>query len=79
MKNPEKKPFFSKGKFFDSFEEMVDYRKKWPDMPLDIEWFKEEMRGIINCIELNKECNPGFTNRQAWGVLRMDTDWIREE
>ena len=64
--------FFTKGKVFQKFEDLVEYEKTWPDQPLDLEWFKTELSHRELEARANKEAHgDAFTNRMAWKLLRM--------
>lgn len=76
----ENSKYYSYGKYFDSSDEMLAYCRKWPDLPLDIEEFERQMQMRIDEAKLNFQCSRGrWTNRDAYKLLRMHTDWVEEK
>lgn len=68
------------GKYFETLEDLKQYHEKWPDLPLDIEEFERQMQMRINEAKMNFECSGGrWTNRDAYKLLRMQTDWVEEK
>jgi len=70
--------FYCKGKFFDTFDEMMEYNKKWPDSPLDLAHYREFLDQRFKEAELNVNANPDITNRTIFKMLRWCTDWTDE-
>ena len=76
----EKQQFFSHGNFFDDEEEFFKFVKEWPDLPFDLEEFKRQMNFRIKEAEINNEIREGkMTNREAYKIFRLATDWAVEE
>lgn len=67
--------FYIKGKFFQTFEEMMEYAKKWPDEPVDLNHYREFLDERFIEAQANAAMNPNFTNRTAFELLRMNTNW----
>lgn len=72
----EKEKFFAKGKYFDSFEELLEYERKWPEMQLDLQDFKNFLDQRYREAEMNLKFRGTFTNKEAYLLLRGTTDWI---
>jgi hypothetical protein len=73
-----KQKYYYHGKFFDTFEEMVDYAKAFPEMPFDIEYFKQFLNDRYKEAEMNNELKESVTNRFVFKLLRKQTDWVTE-
>lgn len=72
----EKKDFYLHGKYFDTFEEMMDFGGKWPDMPLDLDAFRRFLDQRYDEAKLNFELREGkFTNRAAYYFLYVNCEW----
>ncbi len=68
--------FYSHGKFFDNEEDFWKYTHEWPDLPLDLEEFKNQMSQRIREVEINNEMRGGkLTNREAYQILGLSTVW----
>lgn len=71
--------FYAHGKFFETLEEMKKYCIDWPNMPLDLQEFKHQMTIRILEIETNNLMREGkITNKEAYQILRLSTDWVVE-
>ena len=70
------KDYFFHGKFFDTMEEMLDYARKWPESPVDLEWFKTFLDQRYQEAILNAQMNPEFDNIDLFRMLRVSTDWV---
>ncbi len=69
--------YYSHGKLFSQFDDLMKFRAEWPDMPCDVDEFKREMGLRVREIEMNMQMSGGtLTNLQAHAILRMSTDWI---
>jgi hypothetical protein len=69
--------YFSHRKYFETLEEMLQYCENWGDMPLDLKEFENQMKIRIQEAKDNYELRGGnFTNRDAYRLLRMSTDWV---
>jgi hypothetical protein len=66
------------GRCFHTLDEMIEYGKNFPDMPFDFEWFKSWISSRIMEAVTNSQINPEMTNREAYGILRMSTDWVEK-
>ena len=68
--------FYAHGETFETFEKMSNYCKIWPDMPCDLYEFKKQMDIRVNEIEMNMQLRSyELTNRAAYLMLRLVTDW----
>lgn len=71
--------YYAHGKFFDDKEEFINFCKNWPGMPFDLDEFKRQMQIRIREAELNNEVRGGnLTNREAYQILRIATDWAMD-
>lgn len=70
---------FLHGKMFQSIEEATEYHLKWRDSPIDLEEYRKFLDERFNEACMNAELNPAFTNRTAFLLLRMTTDWIEDK
>jgi hypothetical protein len=68
-----------KGKTFKSLEEATAYEKKWRDEPADLDDFKRFLSQRCHEASMNADCNPNFTNRLLYKLLRMHTDWVEDD
>lgn len=59
------------GKQFMSLIEAIEYERKWPEMPLDLEQFKKFLELRFHEAETNSSINPYFTNRMMYELLKM--------
>lgn len=74
------KKFYVYGKFFETKEEFRKFVLEWPDLPLDLEEFKRQMDMKVHEVEVNNQVRGGkLTNREAYQILRMCTDWASLE
>lgn len=74
---PKIKRFSIHGKFFDTFEEMINYSLDFAELPLDIKEFEKQMSLRVDEAKMNSQ-NPNFTNRMMYKLLRSYTDWAVE-
>jgi hypothetical protein len=65
------KEFFSHGKYFDSFEEMMEYCKGFGSLPCDTDYFQNFLDDRFTEILINKQMNPLFTNNDAFDLLSL--------
>lgn len=70
--------FFYKGKTFDNEKDFSEYVAAWPDMPLDLKQFEDDLRTRVWEAAMNSAMNEGFTNRDAYKLIRLATDWALE-
>jgi len=71
--------FFYRGQIFDNEEAFFKYAKEWPDLPFDLVDFRSEMANRIKEAEINNQIRGGkMTNREAYQILRLSTDWAIE-
>jgi hypothetical protein len=73
------KEFYYHGKSFESMDEMVEYALSWPDLPVDLEDFRDFLEQRFKEAEMNVAANPNFSNRTLYLLLRMNTDWATVE
>lgn len=72
--------YYAHGKLFDDKEEFWKFIQEWPDMPVDIEEFKHQMDLRIKELEMNNQVRgKRLTNRQAYRILRLCTDWAESD
>lgn len=68
--------FYARGKVFYDQEDFLQFCYDWPDLQFDLEDFKREMEMRIKEAELNNHIRHGqMTNREAYRILRLCTDW----
>lgn len=71
--------YFYRGKFFDKETDFMKFVDEWPDLPFDMEDFKTQMEVEIETMEANslfrEKSGEKFTNRDAYRLLRLITDW----
>ena len=65
----EKEQFYSKGKFFDSFDELLEFERKWPNMQLDLVEYKKFLDERYKEAEMNLKLRGSFTNKEAYSIL----------
>lgn len=69
----EKQAYFA-GKYFDTVDEMLEYSSKFPDMPLDLEWYRDfldmRFREAEHTAQIWQSQRQVFTNRHAILVLK---------
>ncbi len=71
-----KNQYYAHGKFFDSMDEFLQFCQEWGDMPFDLEEFKRQMQNRIVEADTNNQVRGGtLTNREAYKILRLSTDW----
>ena len=71
-----KTQYYAHGKFFDNERDFWIYCYEWENMPFDLEDFKRQMDLRIKEAEMNNAMRDGkMTNRQAYQILRLSTDW----
>lgn len=72
--------FYAHGKCFDNEDDFFKFCAEWPDMPFDLEEFKKQMEVRIREAEINNQLREGkMTNRQAYYLLRLSTDWALDK
>jgi len=71
----EKKAFYQ-GKYFESVEEMLKYRKQWPYEQVDLNAYEEFLKQRLGEAKINLELRGSFTNLEAYRLLRMNTDFV---
>ena len=74
-----KKDFYCLGKYFSTFEEMMEFNDKWPEMEVDLDYLKMFFDDRFKEAKMNKQANPSFTNRQAFTLLKMSCEWCERE
>lgn len=74
-----KSNYYSRGKFFNTFEEMMEALKIWNDEPCDLEYYRQFLDERFREAEMNVHANPEVTNRTIFRLLRMNTDWVDRE
>ena len=79
MTEASKNNYYSRGKFFETFQEMVEALKIWDDEPCDLAYYREFLDERFREAELNLQANPEVTNRTIFKLLRMNTDWVKYE
>jgi len=68
--------FYAHGKFFDDISKFKEFLNAWPEIPCDLYDFKREMDTRVSEIEMNMQLRAGkLTNREAYQILRLATDW----
>lgn len=72
----DKQKCYSKGKFFDCLDELIEYEKIWPSSPADLEEYRRFLDQRFEEAKLNLEMNPSFSNRDVFFLLRMNTEWV---
>ncbi len=71
--------FYIHSKFFDDEKEFWKFVNEWPDMDVDIEDFKREMELKVRDVEMNNKLrNNKLTNKEAYQILRLSTEWVVE-
>ena len=54
-------------------EEGMQYVKEWPNLPVDLDFFKNYFEDKLLEIEINAKSNPEFTNHQAVVLIKLNT------
>lgn len=68
--------YYAHGKFFDKVDDFLKFCEEWGDMPFDLDEFKHQMQIRIREVEMNNNIRGGkLTNRLAYQILRLSTDW----
>lgn len=71
--------FYIHGKFFENEDEFWKFSIDWPDLPFDLREFKHQMDLRVKEAEMNNQIRGGkMTNREAYQILRLSTDWAVE-
>lgn len=70
------KNFFYCGRYFDTYDEFIQYVKDWPDQQVDMDWIEDFMRQRTDEMRLNLDMRKSLTNREAFLLLRLSTDWV---
>lgn len=73
------KEAYYKGKFFETLEEMAEYARKWPDEQIDLIQYREFLDMKWKEAKRNLEMRGTLTNREAYMLLRMNTDWVEDD
>jgi hypothetical protein len=73
----EKKAYLA-GKYFNMAQEMLAYAEKWPDEPIDLIEYREFLDQRWREAKTNLEVRGSLTNREAYSLLRMNTDWTEK-
>lgn len=68
--------FYAHGKTFTDEESFFKFCKEWPDMPVDLEEFEHQLRLRLEEVTVNNKIRNGtLTNKEAYQILRLSTDW----
>lgn len=71
--------YYSLGRLFKTFEELMEFSEKFPDMPCDIRYFKSFFEKRLKEMEINLSINPNFSNRTAMKLVHNYTsDFLKK-
>lgn len=70
------KKFFYCGRYFDTYDEFIQYVKDWPDQQVDVDWLQDFLDQRLKEIQLNLSMKKSLTNREAFLLIRINTDWV---